>query len=270
MTTTRTITAMSAAKGCVGEDCDVPRPWPLHHIRHRGSLRRLCTSCVLKSNPGSFCTTCLAVLGPGPLTTVAHCSKCPSVCHLTCLPSPDIASRFLCPCCSNPDGFSYYPSTAGAPTEDSEGSCVEKRKTIGAKSAKALLAAARIAAGSVIRAAASSKLEAERKVKEAMVARKRAREMLERALLISKNERERVKQVNGFGIKGLTLPSEIDSPPKKKALQPKIPQIPTQKRVQSREREKWMRFNEPIPMAASMQGSAAVDAKNSTIPQSSK
>lgn len=61
-------------------------------------------------------------------------------------------------------------------------------------SAKALVAAAKIAALSMSKAAAVARVEAERRVKEAALAKKRAREALESLLyLAAEEERERAE-----------------------------------------------------------------------------
>lgn len=78
-------------------------------------------------------------------------------------------------------------------------------------SAKALVAAAKIAALSMSKAAAVARVEAERRVKEAALAKKRAREALESLLYLAAEEKKgklaRVdgnsggpKNSNGFGL----------------------------------------------------------------------
>ncbi|CAL9087976.1 unnamed protein product [Musa acuminata var. zebrina] len=278
MTTT---TTSAAAKGCGGDGCNALHPWPLHHVRHRGGIRRLCTSCVLKCHNGSFCSSCFSVLDAGPSRptptprpAVVRCSKCPSVCHLTCLQNPNLASQYLCPCCSNPDGFSYFlvstsADAGGVAIEGSVAPCEEKRKTIDLNSAKVLFAAARLAVASMSRAAAAARVEAERKVKEAMVARKRAREMLERALLISKKERERIKELIGSGDKAMVASLEVINPKKKKKKAPK-PEGPSvmsitaaHKRVQAHGIAENRKSKSTS--VSSVQSSVAVDMKNSAV-----
>lgn len=77
------------------------------------------------------------------------------------------------------------------------------RRAIDKESARALVAAARIAAATMNRAAQTARIEAERRVKEAASARKRAREALERVALLSLKEKERELKVTvngGLGI----------------------------------------------------------------------
>ncbi|CAL9136706.1 unnamed protein product [Musa textilis] len=278
MTTT---TTSAAAKGCGGDGCNAPHPWPLHHVRHRGGIRRLCTSCVLKCHNGSFCSSCFSVLDAGPSRptptprpAVVRCSKCPSVCHLTCLQNPNLGSQYLCPCCSNPDGFSYFlvstsADAGGVPIEGSVAPCEEKRKTIDLNSAKVLFAAARLAVASMSRAASAARVEAERKVKEAMVARKRAREMLERALSISKKERERIKELIGSGDKAMVASLEVIGPKKKKkkAPMPEGPSVMSITAAHKRAQAHGIAANRKpkSTSVSSVQGSVAVDMKNSAV-----
>ncbi|KAJ6791597.1 skin secretory protein xP2 [Iris pallida] len=249
--------------GCAGDGCLARNPWPLHHVRHRGVFSRLCTSCVLKCHPGSFCCLCFSVLDPSASPSpdpapaqaaVVHCSKCPSVTHLSCLPNPDLASQFVCPCCDHQDGFSFF-----ALTED------RGRRRIDMAAARVLLAAARLAAGSMSRAAAAAVGEAERKAKEAAVARKRARDMLESAMAVARRERERARVI----LESTVTVTKRDrarmrdsavavlEPPKKKvatgvanngaAETPKPTPTPmplSLRRPNNREVDKWMRFHE--------------------------
>ncbi|XP_072984249.1 uncharacterized protein [Typha latifolia] len=241
-----TAAAPAAARaGCGGDGCAARDPWPLHHIRHRGVFCRLCTSCVLKYHPGSFCSSCFQVFDPtatplsSPPPALIHCSKCPSISHVTCLPSPDLASHFVCPACTNPDAFSF-------PAFSKDGN----RREIDLDSAKVLLAASTLAAASMNRAMVSARLEAERKAKEAALSRKRAKESIEKFISISKKEREKTNAVKGSG-KAAPAAEVVDTP-KKKMARPNsavaaAAAVAAQKRVQNREREKWMRFHE-IPL----------------------
>ncbi|KAK4800541.1 hypothetical protein SAY86_021028 [Trapa natans] len=74
------------------------------------------------------------------------------------------------------------------------------RRVIDKDSAKVLVAAARIAAVTMNKAAHTARIEAERRVKEAALARKRAREALERVSFLSLKEKEELKMVVNGGL----------------------------------------------------------------------
>ncbi|OAY82800.1 hypothetical protein ACMD2_09349 [Ananas comosus] len=274
--------------GCGGDGCCAREPWPLHHVRHRSVFCLLCTSCVLRYHHGLFCSSCFDLLDPPPSppppTTVAaaasaetlvHCSKCPSVAHRACLAAADLAAQFLCPSCKNPEGFSYLPVPDDPPK--GKGSGQSDRPPINRPSAKVFLAAAQLSATSMSKAAAAARADAERKVKEAAVAKKRAREMLEGLLVIAKRE-EKMNGAKG-SVTPIPVPAQEAAEPKKKAPRPSST-VSAQKKVQSREREKWMRFHEfpsvhrPVPgnsesdkskglsSISSMQNNVGVDSKD--------
>ncbi|XP_077240514.1 uncharacterized protein LOC143881363 isoform X2 [Tasmannia lanceolata] len=163
---------------CTG--CESKEPLLLHNVRHKGIFHSLCTLCVLKFHPASFCPNCFEVYEFPPLIDFINCSKCPSISHSTCV-SPEIAPHYICPICTDP----CY----------SDSSC--KKFKLDLKSAKVLLAAARIAGVSMRRAAVVARLEAERKVREATLAKKRAREVLERVPLITTKEKKNGKETKG-------------------------------------------------------------------------
>ncbi|KAL7237722.1 hypothetical protein ACSBR2_003927 [Camellia fascicularis] len=149
----------------------------LHHVRHRGIFRRLCTTCVLRLHPHSFCPTCFLIydLSPTPSNDTVSCFKCYSSSHSRCV-SPNPPKPYICPLCANPN----LPIFTLKKVEDEvgkggDGNCQE----IDLKAAKVLLVAARIAAASMSKAAVTARAEAERRVKEAAFTRKRAREALE-------------------------------------------------------------------------------------------
>ncbi|KAK2634620.1 hypothetical protein Ddye_029412 [Dipteronia dyeriana] len=153
----------------------------LHNVRLRGIQRKLCTSCVLRLHPSSFCPVCFAFYDsnpPHPSKRFA-CSKCASFTHSLCASTPP-PSPYLCPPCSapSPASFTFFrndASTGGG-------------RRIDGKSAAVILCAARVASASMAKAVAVARIEAEKKAKDAAFARKRAREALERvALLITKN-----------------------------------------------------------------------------------
>ncbi|XP_008809536.2 uncharacterized protein LOC103721210 [Phoenix dactylifera] len=226
--------------GCGGDGCDARDPWPLHHVRHRTVFCRLCTSCVLKYHAGSFCTVCFNLLdGPQPPpapSAFVRCSRCPSIAHSACLAEADRASSFLCPSCCNSAGFSYF-------LVSNDG----QRRSIDLTSAKVLLAAARLAAASMSRAVVASRAEVERKVKEAALARKRAREMLETVFTLSKIEKERKKkEANEAAV--VPLPEVVEAKEKIPKLGSTVAANVGQKRVQNRDTDRWMKFQEPMAM----------------------
>ncbi|XP_062143263.1 uncharacterized protein LOC133850992 [Alnus glutinosa] len=168
----------------------------LHHVRLRGIDRVLCTSCVLRLHPSSFCPLCFVFFDnphyappmPNNSTTVP-CSKCSSLAHARCLPTAATPSAsYLCPPCSNPS-FSFFDLD-------------DTQRFMDAKLASVLLCAARIASASMSRAVIVARADAERKVKEASFAKKRAREALEHLAMVEareKNSRRKIENENGNG-----------------------------------------------------------------------
>ncbi|KAE8714260.1 Ribosomal protein L3 plastid isoform 1 [Hibiscus syriacus] len=174
--------------------CGAPERFFLHNLRHRASYRRLCTNCVLKNHQGLFCPICLEVFNePPPPHQRLICLKCPSISHLSC-PSSHLSQSFTCPLCSNPN-FSFFSLADEKPKstpDNPQGSTPEedgdddaggknddktstKTRVINKEAAKALLAAAKIAAVSMTKAAAVAKLEAERRVKKLLWRRREPR-----------------------------------------------------------------------------------------------
>lgn len=76
----------------------------------------------------------------------------------------------------------------------------DNKRFLDVGSARALVAAAKIAALSMSKAAAMARVEAERRVKEAALAKKRAREALERLLYLAAEERERETKKGSGGV----------------------------------------------------------------------
>ncbi|KAI3423317.1 uncharacterized protein J3R85_011043 [Psidium guajava] len=198
--------------------------WLLHNVRHKAGYRLLCTHCVLSCFRGNFCPICLQVFEP--IDCPPHpnqrvmCLNCPSISHLSCVTSSSNSNHhFQCPFCSNPkfrflslgtvpnsddkrsraDGNAGLEAIAqGAVGDDRD----DVRRVIDRASAKALVAAAKIACATMSKAAAIARVEAERRVKEAALARKRAREALERVAYLTLKEKERDLKagvVNGVG-----------------------------------------------------------------------
>ncbi|CAL5380274.1 unnamed protein product [Camellia sinensis] len=172
-------------------NCGVEEWRLLLHVRHRATLRRLCTSCVLRLHPQSFCPTCFLVFDRQPPSNdTVTCFKCYSYSHSRCVP-PNSPKPYICPPCSNPNAPIFLAKKVKAedpPDGDGDGFWREIDK----KSAKVLLAAARIAANSMGKAALAAKVEAEKRAKEASFARKKAREALEHvAFLVAKEKLKR-------------------------------------------------------------------------------
>ncbi|XP_004304929.1 PREDICTED: uncharacterized protein LOC101298152 [Fragaria vesca subsp. vesca] len=170
-------------------NCGTKKAWVLHNVRYRANLRRLCTSCVLRLHPSSFCPLCfLSHPDLNSQNALVSCSKCPSLSHPDCLPpyaafSP---SPFLCPPCSsaNPNTFSFFQLD-------------DRHRSLDKRLAAVLLCAATIAASSMSKAVAVARAEAERRVREAANARKRAREALDRFVILSSSAKAVRADVSG-------------------------------------------------------------------------
>ncbi|KAF9673220.1 hypothetical protein SADUNF_Sadunf10G0001700 [Salix dunnii] len=172
--------------------CGTEDRYLLHNVRHRTpSYRRLCTNCLLKDHRGLFCPFCFIVYEEPLQNDRSMCNKCPSIAHKLCIPSTyPHHSPFICPTCSSP-GFSFInPNRNG---DFSSGRVIDK------DSARALVAAAKIAAISMTKAAALARVEAEKRVKEATFAKKRAREALERLAYLAAKENEMMEGIKGGG-----------------------------------------------------------------------
>lgn len=173
----------------------------IHNIRHRAHNRRYCTNCVLKQHPGLFCPLCFELHEDAALPPPPHhrlmCVRCPSVAHRSCaFPSTTASAAppppFFCPTCLDAN-FTFLN--------------LPDRKTgaVDVRSAKVLVAAARIAAVSMSKAAAAARFDAERRAREAAVARKRAKEALEHlaeVLACEQAERDELKEQNGVASAG--------------------------------------------------------------------
>ncbi|KAF8387736.1 hypothetical protein HHK36_026390 [Tetracentron sinense] len=174
--------------------CGSEERWLLHNVRHRGIYRRLCTSCVLKFHPGSFCPVCFEFYeGSPPPNERVMCFKCPSISHSSCI-ALDVAPRYVCPPCENPS-FLFFDLGASTKKKSkaSDGESVPSESELGIdqKSGKVLLAASRIASFSMNKGATVARLEMERRAKEAALAKKRAREALERVSSLASKENEK-------------------------------------------------------------------------------
>ncbi|CAH9085904.1 unnamed protein product [Cuscuta europaea] len=179
----------SVVAGCtVCGNCGAAERLILHGIRLRGNIRKLCTTCVLRLHPQYFCPTCFTVSHPSPPRSSQNdavcCSKCYSVSHTQCVghtpPNP-----YVCPLCVSPNSpiFTLRKAT------NVDGKSGETCRVIDKSAARVLLAAARIAATLMSGAAASLRMEAEKKAKEAAFSRKRAREALEHVSYLAAKEK---------------------------------------------------------------------------------
>ncbi|XP_061361804.1 uncharacterized protein LOC133305558 [Gastrolobium bilobum] len=162
----------------------------IHNVRYRAKNRRYCTNCVLKHHVGIFCPICFEVFDDSPPPHLrVMCFRCPTIAHRSCaLPSTTDSAApapvFECPTCADPN-FSYFK----IPDRKSGG--------VDVQSAKVLVAAARIAATSMSKAAAAARFDAERRAKEAAAARKKAREALEQLASIVAKEQEALPEQRG-------------------------------------------------------------------------
>jgi hypothetical protein len=166
----------------------------LHHVRLRGIDRVLCTSCVLRLHPSSFCPLCFVYFDAPSIPnnpTTLPCSKCSSLAHSRCLPTAATkpSASYTCPPCSNPN-FSFFDLD-------------EKQDFMDLKLSSVLLCAARIASASMNRAVIVARADADRKVREALLAKKRAHEALEHLAAMvearEKNSRRKIGNENGNG-----------------------------------------------------------------------
>lgn len=170
--------------------------WVLHKLWQKATFRNLCTNCVLINSPGLFCPLCLHVYDHKnipPLRNRLMCLKCPSITHLSCsVVSPASSpSSFLCPPCSDPLFlfFNLTPSSKRIEVHDRDDHDRPDDLFIDKDNAKALLAASRIAAASMTKAAIASRADAERRVEEALAAKIRAKDALQKlAYLLAKDK----------------------------------------------------------------------------------
>ncbi|KMT14131.1 hypothetical protein BVRB_4g079530 [Beta vulgaris subsp. vulgaris] len=225
----------SAAKSCF--NCNSDNNWILHNIRIQPGCKKLCTSCVLKLHPTSFCPTCFNLHDPNSLNPLPPssssssssnhrtltCLKCNSVSHITCVPPNTPKSPYLCPPCSNPS-FKFFdfkkprkihhdqPQSDGGGNGGGNGSGGSHSKKVledeiqylDERAARVLLLAAKISTISINKAAAQARTEVERRVREAALARKRAKEAIDLVVslsykLSSVKQQQRREVVSGPG-----------------------------------------------------------------------
>ncbi|XP_060167414.1 uncharacterized protein LOC132598509 [Lycium barbarum] len=185
-------------------NCNIEERWFLHHVRHRGIFRKLCTNCVLRLHTQSFCPTCYLVYHPAPpsLNGLVSCVQCYSYSHNSCV-GPNPPHPYLCPLCVNPNVL-LFSLKRGKDVGLGDNDVDRNSRVVDMKAAKVLLTAAKIAAGTVNKAALAARVEAERRAKEAAFTRKRAREALEHvAYLTARDKMMKKKDV-------LTLPLSLN------------------------------------------------------------
>ncbi|CAK9185984.1 unnamed protein product [Ilex paraguariensis] len=201
--TTTTATPLATVCG----HCGVQERRLLHHVRHRGIFRRFCTTCVLRLHPQSFCPTCFNVYHPTPPLTsqndaVVACFKCYSSSHSQCVGSTPL-KPYVCPLCINPNVPIFTLKMAEDGNGNSSSGINENCRVIDKLGAKVLLAASKIAAGSMSKAAVTARAEAERRAKEAAFTRKRAGEALKHvAFLVSKEKLKRKELLAAAEVSG--------------------------------------------------------------------
>ncbi|KAL8545327.1 hypothetical protein ACS0TY_005489 [Phlomoides rotata] len=169
-------------------NCGMEDQLLLHNVRYRGSFRHLCTTCVLRLHPQSFCPTCFQVYPPPPPNgAVLTCVRCGSSTHSQCVSAPP--KPYICPLCVNPNAcvFKLKP----AEKDNAEGLCV---LMMDRDAARKLLAAAKIVCASLNKAAAAAKAEAERRAKEAVLTRRKAQEALEHLAHLMMKEKLRKRE----------------------------------------------------------------------------
>ncbi|TKY52348.1 hypothetical protein E2542_SST23869 [Spatholobus suberectus] len=157
-------------------NCRLKERLLLHRLSIRGMDRRVCTSCVLRLHPSFFCPSCFEFFEHPIPSASAHrfvsCTKCSSLTHLDCLPSPPPAT-FLCPPCSQPN-FSFFPDS---------NSPLDKRRAL------VLLCACKVAAAALAKSLALARARVDQTVRDAAAARKKAREALDLCSVLDKVKR---------------------------------------------------------------------------------
>ncbi|KAJ8529665.1 hypothetical protein K7X08_036500 [Anisodus acutangulus] len=179
-------------------NCSVEERWFLHNVRHRGIFRLLCTNCVLRLHTQAFCPTCYFVYNPNPppppsQNGLVSCVKCYSFSHNSCV-GPNPPHPYLCPLCVNPNTVLFNLKKGKDVGLDSN-EVDRNSRVVDRNASKVLLTAAKIAAGTVNKAALAARVEAERRAKEAAFTRKRAREALEHVAYLTAKDKMKKKDV---------------------------------------------------------------------------
>ncbi|XP_058770384.1 uncharacterized protein LOC131644019 [Vicia villosa] len=159
-------------------NCGIKERWLLHNVVVRGVDRRICTSCVLRLHPSSFCPCCfefyehpVSVTSSSSAHRFVSCVKCSSLSHIHCLASPPPSpSPYLCPPCSK-SNFTFFP----VPEEIVE-----------VNLAKVFVCAAKIASASMKKQFTMSSVRCEKAVKEAAMARKRTKDAIEQCFTLQR------------------------------------------------------------------------------------
>ncbi|OMP09428.1 putative DNA binding protein [Corchorus olitorius] len=171
-------------------NCGAHSGYFLHQVRLLGILRRLCTSCVLRLHPSSFCPACFDYYNGSPPQHPNRiaCSNCSSLAHSHCAGGTFLSS-YLCPPCKD-SSFSFFPL---------------KDNKIDKNLALPLLCAAKISAASMEKAANVARAEAVKKAQDAALAKKRAREALEHLLYVTIRENARNKENENAKVEDMDL-----------------------------------------------------------------
>ncbi|KAM0867036.1 hypothetical protein ACQ4PT_042254 [Festuca glaucescens] len=246
--------------------------WAPHHVRLDGDLCRLCSSCVLLSNPDAYCCACLFLLSPSAYAAASHeahvdfspgdtalCSSCGTfVAHVSCVADP---LSFVCPPCAaaiDNRAFSY----------DLDG------RTLDGRSARILLTAALLAHDTALRHATEAREKAERSVQEAAAARAQARAMLDAAFRAAEAEacRDAEEQVTPSAP---AVEQVTPSAPQVESIKRKTPQSNGPKKKTPKTNEvsnKLLKFNDmqqqPALALATVAAAAVAGSRSSPMPSS--
>ncbi|KAL8188878.1 hypothetical protein R6Q57_029633 [Mikania cordata] len=155
----------------------------LHHVRLTGTFRRLCTTCVLRLHPKSFCPSCLIVYHRSPPDNSVVCYRCHSSSHRTCV-SPSVTGRTPCATCLNPNALVFeYKSCYWSSNN--------KNPRIDLSAARLLVAAAEISSMSMSKAEAAAVTEADWRANEASNWRKKAKEAVNHVVKLMEIEQKK-------------------------------------------------------------------------------
>ncbi|VAH75498.1 unnamed protein product [Triticum turgidum subsp. durum] len=230
--------------------------WAPHHVRLDGDSYRLCSSCVLLSNPEAYCSACLLLLFPGAYAAssrearvdfspgpTAACSNCGVfVAHLSCIPDP---YSFICPpCAAAVDNVPFSYDLAGV-----------------GRSARVLLTAALLSHESALHDAAAAREKAERSLQEAAAARRLARDMLDAAFRAAEAEayRDAKEQATPSAPAVVHLKKKTPNTNGHKRKTPKSNDA-------NREKDKLLKFNDMQQPALAFAAAAAAAASSMPSP----
>ncbi|XBI17209.1 uncharacterized protein [Aegilops tauschii subsp. strangulata] len=239
--------------------------WAPHHVRLDGDSYRLCSSCVLLSNPEAYCSACLLLLFPGAYAassreahvdfspgSTAACSNCGVfVAHLSCIADP---YSFICPpCAAAVDNVPFSYDLAGA-----------GRRALEGRSARVLLTAALLSHESALHDAAAAREKAERSVQEAAAARRLARDMLDAAFRAAEAEvyRDAKEQATPSAPAVVQLKKKTPNTNGHKRKTPKSNDA-------NRERDRLLKFNDMQQPSLAFAAAAAAAASSMPSPMPS-